>query len=226
MHVFGLVHIAWLSAIGLVSCLLVIGLRRSLISDRHVRIILACIIAAGEFQRYYHDGISFPGNLPIQLCNLTAWAAVWACWTLSPLAIEIVYFLGVVGAGSALMSPDMGSDWPPRFFITHGSIVIVAIALVYGRHMLFRTAAVWRVWAIGLTYLGFIWSFNLRFGTNYFYIGRKPATPSLLDLMGPYPDWVFVAALFALGLFWLLWLPIRQRQEPGACVPVQNEAQA
>jgi hypothetical integral membrane protein (TIGR02206 family) len=226
---FGLVHIAWLSGIALVSGLLRVLLRSRRIPDMAVRITLACIIVAAEFQRYIHDGIWFPGNLPIQLCNLTAWVAVVACWTLSPFAIEIVYFLGLTGAGLALLSPDMGSDWPARFFITHGSIVTVAIALVYGRRVTLPSAAVWRAWLTCVAYLAFIWPFNLRFGTNYFYIGKKPATPSLLDLMGPYPEWVFIAFLVLLGVFWVLWLPVRRRQsrtEPTASAPVQLEAQA
>lgn len=213
VRLFGFAHIAWLSGIALTSGLLAILLRHRWIPDKPVRVVLACIIAAGEFQRYFHDGIQFPNNLPIQLCNLTAWVAVWACWTLSPLATEIVYFLGLTGAGLALLSPDMGADWPARFFITHGSILAVGMALVYGRLSMLRAGAVRRVWLIGAAYLASIWPFNLWFGTNYFYIGRKPATRSLLDLMGPYPSYVFVASLVALGLFWLLWLPARPPAE-------------
>ncbi len=228
MHLFGFAHIAWLSGIALTSALLAISLRYRRIPDKPVRVFLACIIAAGEFQRYFHDGIQFPNNLPIQLCNLTAWVAVWACWTLSPLATEVVYFLGLTGAGLALLSPDMGADWPPRFFITHGSIVAVAIALVYGRLSPLRAGAVRRVSLITAAYLALIWPFNLWFGTNYFYIGRKPATHSLLDLMGPYPSYVFVAALVALGLFWLLWLPARPPagQQSDASMPLHSETGA
>jgi hypothetical integral membrane protein (TIGR02206 family) len=229
VHFFGLAHIAWLSGIALVSGLLAILLRRRLIPDKPVRIALACIIVAGEFQRYFHDGIWFPGNLPIQLCNLTAWVAVWACWTLSPRAIEIVYFLGLSGAGLALLTPDMGSDWPPRFFLTHGSIVAVGIILVYGRRVMLRAGAVWRTSLTGVGYWACIWLFNSLLGTNYAYIGRKPATRSLLDLMGPYPTYVIVLVCFAFGLFWLLWLPVREQSIPGklsARVQMQGGARA
>lgn len=228
MHLFGFAHIAWLSGIALTSAVLAILLRNRRIPDKPVRVFLACVIAGGEFQRHFHDGIQFPANLPIQLCNLTAWVAVWACWTLSPLAAEIVYFLGLTGAGLALLSPDMGADWPPRFFITHGSIVAVAIALVYGRLSTLHAGAVKRVSLILAAYLALIWPFNLWFGTNYFYIGRKPATRSLLDLMGPYPSYVFVAALVALGLFWLLWLPARPpaEEQPDTPIPLESEAGA
>ena len=228
VHLFGFAHIAWLSGIAMGSALLAFLIRRRWIPDRPVRLALACIIAAGEFQRYFHDGIHFPNNVPIQLCNLTAWVAVWTCWRLSPLATEVVYFLGMMGAGLALLSPDMGTDWPARFFITHGSIVAVGIVLVYGRLSALRPGAVRRVWLIGAAYLAAIWPFNLWFGTNYFYIGRKPATRSLLDLMGPYPTYVFVAVFVALGMFWLLWLPARPPAEEqfGAPVPLESEAGA
>jgi hypothetical integral membrane protein (TIGR02206 family) len=228
VHLFELNHIAWLSGIAVTSVLLAKLVRQRWIPDGPVRFLLACIIAAGEFQRYFHDGIRFPNNLPIQLCNLTAWVAVWACLTLSTPATEIVYFLGLAGAGLALLSPDMGTDWPPRFFITHGSIVVVGIVLVCGRRVILRAGAVWRAWLMGVTYLAFIWPFNLWFGTNYFYVGRKPATRSLLDLMGPYPSYVFVATLVALGIFWLLWLPARPpvAEQLDAREPLQSEAGA
>ncbi len=226
MHLFGFAHIAWLSGIALASASLAILVRHRWISDKPVRIFLGCIIAAGEFQRYIHDGIQFPNNLPIQLCNLTAWIAVWACWRLSPLATEVVYFLGLSGAGLALLSPDMGSAWPVRFFVTHGSIVAVAIMLVYGRISALREGAVRRVWLLGAAYLVLIWPFNLWFGTNYLYIGRKPPTRSLLDLMGPYPSYILVEALFAFGLFWLLWLPARPASPHPQDVPVPLQSEA
>ncbi len=62
---------------------------------------------------------------------------------------------------------------------------------------------------------------NLALGSNYMYTLRKPATASLLDVMGPWPWYLVVAEFAALTIFTLLYLPFaasnwRARRAAGA----------
>jgi hypothetical integral membrane protein (TIGR02206 family) len=185
------------------------GCRANLIPRRYLRGALICVLAGGELMRYYTDRFHFPDQLPLNLCNITAWIAAIACLTLAPIAAEFTYFAGFVGAGMALITPDMGSVWHTRFFVNHGAIIVAGSVLVFGRLAPLRKGAVWRAYGFFALYIGLVGLFDWKYGANYAYLDHKPGTGTLLSLFGPWPCYFFAAGAVALALFWLLWLPAR-----------------
>ena len=204
--IFGPAHIAWLLGIAITAVLLANLARRGPAPGLALRIVLACLLGGSELQRYFHDGLAWPSHLPLQLCNIAAWVAVAACLTLSPLAVEYVYFVGLAGAGMAVITPDMGADWPARFFISHGTLIVTACVLTFGSMAPLRPGAVLRVYSLLIAVAGVMGIFDWAFGTNYLYLRRKPSASSILNWMGPWPVYLIPMALLALSLFWLLWL--------------------
>jgi len=183
---------------------------------RPVRLALGFGLAGNELIwwafRYSHEGVHL-ANLPLQLCDLTVWSAVWACIKPVPIMIEFAYFAGLAGAGMALLTPDLWSPWPSYpaiyFFVAHGGVVIAVAVLVFGRAAPLSRGAPWRSFALLLAYTAAVGGLNAVLGTNYMYLCRKPKNASLLDVFGPWPMYLAGGAATALGLFWLLWLPIR-----------------
>ena len=49
---------------------------------------------------------------------------------------------------------------------------------------------------------------NLWLDANYFYMMNKPPNPSLLDFFGPWPIYIVVTEVVAMGFFALAYLPI------------------
>lgn len=209
LSIFEPAHLAWLLGIAAAAACLAILCRSNRLPRRALRSVLGCLLAATEVQRYFHDGLVWPNNLPLQLCNVTAWVAVLACITLAPLAAEYVYFLGLAGAGMAVITPDMGADWPARFFISHGVLIVTACVLTFGKLVPLRPGAVWRAYGLFAIDTGLMGIFDWAFGTNYLYLRAKPASLTPYDWMGPWPVYIVSVALFGLALFWLLWLPWR-----------------
>jgi hypothetical integral membrane protein (TIGR02206 family) len=213
MRAYSLVHLLWLTGIAGSCFLLAMAARKGWISHRIVRLLLAATLVGGELQRYFTDGMAFPDRLPLHLCNVTTWVAVLACLTLSPMACEISYLVGVSAPAMTLLMPDMGAAWPSRFFVNHGALIVTGVALVAGRIVTLRRGSVARAFGWFALYTVLMSLYNWRFGTNYEYLARKPESASLLDLFGPWPIYVVVAGVVALGLFYALWLPVRM--EPG-----------
>jgi hypothetical integral membrane protein (TIGR02206 family) len=164
--------------------------------------------------RYSHEGLHL-WNLPLQLCDVTLWMSALACLTRSPRIVEFAYFGGLAGAGMAILTPDLWSPWPSYpaiyFFIAHGGIVLAVSVLVFGRIAPLADGAVWRAFAMLLGFAAVVGTVNALAGTNFMYLSHKPKGASLLDALGPWPIYLIAGAAVALGLFWLLWLPVRPR---------------
>ncbi len=220
MPLLGYAHISLLIGIAGVAILLSALCRRDRGSpggfSRTVRLVLGFGLAGNELVwwvfRYSHEGIHLT-NLPLQLCDLTLWGAVWACLKPVPILVEFAYFAGLAGAGIALLTPDLWSPWPSYpaiyFFVAHGGVVVAAAVLVFGGAAPPSRLAPWRPFGLLLAYTAAVGGLNAVLGANYMYLCRKPKNPSLLDVFGPWPMYLVSGAATALGLFWLLWLPIR-----------------
>ncbi|MCX6621939.1 MAG: TIGR02206 family membrane protein [Acidobacteria bacterium] len=216
MKLFGGLHLLLLGLIVGVTVLLCALLRRGRLPARAARLSLGCGLAVNELvwwgYRYSHEGVHAV-NLPLQLCDLTLWLAVVARLTLAPAAVEAAYFIGLAGAGMALLTPDLWSPWPAYpaiyFFLAHGGIVVAAALPAFGGLVRFRPGAVWRSFGILAVYAVLVGIFNAAAGSNYMYLCRKPGNASLLDRMGPWPWYLASGGALGLALFWLLWLPVR-----------------
>ena len=216
-------HILLLIAIAAIAILLCGLCRRNPARARTTRLLLGYGIAVNEVIwwvfRYGHEGIR-AANLPLQLCDVTLWAAVIACILPFPLLVEFAYFAGLAGAGMALLTPTLWSPWPSYpaiyFFVAHGGIVIAVAVLVFGRICPLRRGAMWRAYALTAGYAALVGAFDALFRTNFMYLCQKPAGGSLLDLLGPWPVYLFGGAVAALALFALLSIPVRRpAQEAG-----------
>jgi hypothetical integral membrane protein (TIGR02206 family) len=225
-HTYGLFHLVWLAGIATTSIALSILCRKNLLRQEYVRAALIFLLVGGELQRYFKDGMDFPHHLPFNLCNITTWVAVFACLRLYPVAVEFTYFAGLAGAGMALITPDMGSDWPVRFFMNHGALVVAASTLVFGRIAPLREGALWRASACTALYLALVGVFDWAFRTNYAYLRKKPGATTLLSVLGQWPYYIFGMMAVAFLIYWLLWLPVRPGKTKRGPIPVSAHSEA
>ncbi|WP_078312497.1 MULTISPECIES: TIGR02206 family membrane protein [unclassified Mycobacterium] len=151
-------------------------------------------------------------SMPLRLTDLATVVAAYALWSQRYWAYALTYYWGLVLSSQALISPVLtGSDFPGHEFLAFWSIhllvVWAAIYLTWGRgmrptwHSYRLTATVTLSWAT-LTM-----TFNAVAGSNYGFLNEKPATASLLDLMGPWPWYVVFAAMLVLTVWALMTWP-------------------
>lgn len=225
LRLLGATHLAILAAVPLAAWALAAVARGRPALTLPLCRVMAAGIASNELVWYRHaiaqGWVDPPHGLPLDLCDVTLWLAVYALATLAPWALEAIYYLGVAGSGMALLTPDLaGVPFPSyaalQFFLAHGSVVASALFLVWTGRLRPRPGAWWRTFLGVNGYAAAVAVVNLRFGTNYMYLCEKPGSGSLLDLLGPWPWYVLAGEVVALGLLFLLSLPFRAgRASPG-----------
>ena len=214
-QLFGGSHLAILSATVLLALILALIQRRLWPSSKAIRFTLAAVLLLDTlgwdtFQAV-HGQFSNPAHLPIELCDLTLYLTLIALFTLNALAFDLAYYLALAGTAMALLTPDLWEPFPSvgtvQFFFAHGLVVASVLFLVWSRLARPSRGSVART-MLGLNlWAAFDGVFDRIFKTNYMYLRAKPAHASLLDLLGPWPWYIFATEGLALGLFLLLNLP-------------------
>jgi len=207
---FGPVHLAILAAVPGAAGTLAFVARRRPEMTRFLRLCLAGFLTLSGLVWYgsiarREWSTCFPESLPLHLCDLTLWLTVIGLFSLSPTVTELAYFWGLSGSAMAVLTPDLGGKVPffvaCAFFLLHGGVVASLLFLVGTGLFRPRSGAVGRALLWLNVYLVAIGVFNHFFGTNYFYICRKPAHASLLDFLGPWTWYILSGELLAWLLF-------------------------
>jgi hypothetical integral membrane protein (TIGR02206 family) len=161
------------------------------------------------------------GSLPIQLCDLSWMTALYALVTYRPWAVALTYYWGLTLSLQAIITPDLGSEFPDPPFILywsmHGLTVVAAIYLTWGLGL----APDWRSYRVAVVatalWAAVVYLFNTVADTNYGFLNAKPESASILDLFGPWPWYVLVEiGIIAAGWALITWpWVIRARRQTG-----------
>jgi hypothetical integral membrane protein (TIGR02206 family) len=220
---FGPVHFAYLAAIpGSAGMLAGLARRRNELS-RAFAYLIASVLALNNItdwiNRYLQGQAHFPDKLPLQLTDFTLWLTVYTLFSGSKNGFDVIYYLGLAGAGLTCITPELfGPIWEPRairFFIAHGGVVTGVLYLLWTRQARPRPGSYGKALLAMAGWAAFTGGFNLIYGTNYMYLVRKPVGTTMMSFFGPWPAYLFVTFAVAAGLFWLLWLPFRDRNAQG-----------
>ena len=151
-------------------------------------------------------------SVPIQLTDVATVVAAYALWTQRQWAYALTYYWGLVLSIQALITPVLrGPDFPHyrflAFYAIHLMVVWAAIYLTWGRGMRpdwrsFRFAV-----AVTIAWAAVTLVFNKIADTNYGFTNYKPATASLLDVLGPWPVYIFSTAALVCVLWALMTWP-------------------
>ena len=213
---FGAAHLIALAILAAINLALPQLRARDEITQRAFRYTLAAILLVDEALWHlwnWTTGIwSLQYTLPLHVCSLMVFASAYLLVTKNYRVYEFIYFFGIGAATQALLTPDAGIYGFPhfRFFqvmISHGAIVTTAIYMTIVEGLRPTLSSFARVAMGGLAYMAVIYPINLLLGSNYLFIMHKPETPTLIDLMPPWPVYIAVMIAIAFTVFFLLYLP-------------------
>jgi hypothetical integral membrane protein (TIGR02206 family) len=167
-------------------------------------------------------------TLPIQLCDLASFVAVYALWTHRPWAAGLVYYWGLTLTTQAIITPDLASAFPDPVFLLywgmHLIIVWAAVYLVWGRGI----TPTWRAYGVAVAataaWAVTIYAFNVAIGTNYGYLNAKPEAASILDLLGDWPGYVLAEIAILVAVWALATWPWTVRRRTSASPPSAHDA--
>jgi hypothetical integral membrane protein (TIGR02206 family) len=188
------------------------GLRAQRISRWGLLVIIYLCEGSWQMWMLVTGQWTIQGMLPLWLCSVTSWSMPLLLVLRSRRYYEWAYFMGIIGAAMALLTPDLLNYGFPHFrfiefFLLHGAIIT---AIVY-MTVVERFRPTWRSLLPVVLITNLYWLFcagvNHLIGSNYLYTQGKLAAPSLLDLLGPHP-W-YLLSMEGLGIVFclLLYLP-------------------
>ena len=215
---FAVEHLGALAVVAVLTAALVAAARRPGFERWGARV-LALVLVADEVSwwLYLAMGGGLPGQreqpLPLQLCDVAILVAAAALWTRRPLLAEVAYFWGLAGTVQALITPDLPQHFPSypyfQYYIAHGGVVAAAFVLVVGLRIRPRPWSVIRVGVLTLGYAALVGVVDAITGADYMYLRSKPPSPTLLDVLGPWPWYVLSATVIGIVLLAVLDAPFR-----------------
>lgn len=227
---FSVTHALVLAGIAALTWLLVIVGRRQRRADAPTALERTLAIASLVLWIAVHGWWSTPPRLdlattlPLHLCHLTAViAALVLLMRLRPLR-ALLYFWGFGLSTQALITPTLtdppSSIWFWAFWAQHGFVIAVAVYDV----TVYRFRPSWRDCGLAcravFLYALAMLPINLSLGANYGFVGNsRPETPSLIDLIGPWPERLAIIVMLVAAVMALLMVPwelARRRRHDGA----------
>lgn len=181
-----------------------------------IRWLLALILIANELAWHtwnYINGLwTIQTMLPLHLCSALVWLGALMLITKNYRIYEFMYFMGIGGAIQALATPGLGIYGFPHFaffqyFLSHGLIITSAIFMTVVEGLRPTWKSMVRVFVWMNIYVVIVYLINVAIGSNYLMINYKPATPSLLDLLPPWPVYILYMEIIGVVTMLILYLP-------------------
>jgi hypothetical integral membrane protein (TIGR02206 family) len=162
--------------------------------------------------------------VPFHLCDVSSFLAGFALLTRKQLACELIYYWGLAAATQALLTPAIGYSFPHptyfTFFTQHFAIVGAALYLPICEgwrplQPFWRSPLRAMLWVN--VYFLFACIMNRLLDTNFAYLANPPPNPSLIDHLGPWPNYIIFFEVIACMMFLILTIPfLKKNQQHGA----------
>ena len=151
--------------------------------------------------------------LPLHMCAVLIWLSSYMLVTKNYAIYEFVYFMGLGGAMQAVLTPaDAAAYNFPHFrimqtFIAHGLLINIAIYMTVVEGFRPTLQSFKRVFIGTNLYMIPVFFLNLAIGSNYLFVAGKPDFPTLLDMLAPWPWYIFEIEAIAFAIFFILYIP-------------------
>lgn len=161
--------------------------------------------------RYFAGNLDITQDLPLHLCNYMPLFMYFVFKLRSKWLFGIAFFWIIGGTFQSNITPTLTESFPHyeyfRYWFIHmGLTMLVLYAIICLDWSLRFSEGVKAALALNAA-ASIMYPINLILGSNYMYLIHKPAGPTVYDLLGPWPWYIFNIELFMAVLFPILTLP-------------------
>lgn len=214
--ILGPAHIAALTALLLLNLFLCRFKHADERTQARVRLILAVSLWTDEIAWHGWNlavgSWSYQNLLPLNICSVFIWLSGFMLLYRDFRIYEFAYFLGIGAAIQYLATPDLGIYGFPHFrffqaFVGHGLLLTAPIYMTVVEGFRPSWKSLLRVVLWTNVYMVLIYVLNLTIGSDFLMLNAKPITPSVLDLLPPWPFYIGYMELIGLVTLLLLYVP-------------------
>jgi len=166
----------------------------------------------------YMNGIWKLGrSMPLELCNIGLILCVILLLTRTKIVFELLFFIAILGATQAIFTPALTYDFPHfrfiHFFYAHMMVIWVSLYFMWAREYHLSFQSVIKLIVFLNLLLPVILYINKQADGNYWFLRHKPTEPSLMDLLGPYPWYIFSLEGLLIIFSVIIWCILRIREK-------------
>jgi len=161
-----------------------------------------------EIYRLYAGSWTFQESLPLHLCSLMWFVAIYLFLTKKQWAFEMMLFIGLPAGVHSLLTPELTHGVSAinifDFFLGHGGLVLAPIYAIFVLNMNPRIYAWIRSFIKLQAVVIIVFLLNFIIPSNYMYlssppIANNPLIPSNDLLIGQWPYYIFIFEIAVLA---------------------------
>jgi hypothetical integral membrane protein (TIGR02206 family) len=182
-----------------------------------IRITLAILLAVNEIGLHiwsaYWGIWTIQTMLPLHMCSVMVWITTYTALTDNRALYDFTYFLGIGGALQALLTPaDVAMYDLPHYrslqsLIAHGLLITIPLFMTVVEGYRPTLASFKRIFIWTNIYMVIIFFLNRVIGSNYLFIAQKPPSPTLMDVLSPWPWYILQLEFVAFAIFFVMYIP-------------------
>ena len=202
-----------LSLIALLICAGKASAQTNLNVSRGMAALIFIVVMIWTLLQIALNDFSWAASLPLALCNMIAVLSPWIFWRQDKhYLFDVAYFIVLAGTFQALVTPDVREALPSykamKYWLVHAGLGLLIVHRVVALRQYPELRGIWKTFVCLNIYIAVTLPLSLLFDANYNYLLSKPENPSLFDYFGPWPWYLVMTEIVAMGVFAVVYLPV------------------
>lgn len=154
------------------------------------------------------------GDLPLHLCSMSSFLAMYLFLKKSVKGFYVLYFIGTLPAILAMVTPEMSYVFPHfhfiEYFLHHSAIPIAALYFIlFEGYRVPRKAILYTYFVVNIIAVP-IFILNILLDTNFFYLASPTESKTILSFFGSGIMYYINLEIAALIVFSITYIPMWQ----------------